>query len=163
MDIVVVLLPFVLAGIAVIFIAFSGGPGRAREVYLTRGGRGFKVGIPLVYVLLGVVVPAAVIANRPESKGGVGPLRTEELTAREERGKELFRQSCASCHDLDAVQARGVTGPDLDEIGQVDHRRVLNAIRNGGTGQGRMPAGLLSGEDAEVVAEYVSRVAGRSQ
>ena len=33
----------VLAGIVVIFIAFSGGPGAAREAYLTRGGRVFTV------------------------------------------------------------------------------------------------------------------------
>ncbi len=163
MDIVAVLLPFVLAGIAVIFIAFSGGPGRAREVYLTRGGRGFKVMVPLLYVVLGIVVPAAVIASRPESEGGVGPLRTAKLTEGEERGKLLFRQTCASCHNLDAVNARGVTGPDLDEIGQVDQRRVFNAIRNGGTGQGRMPAGLLGGEDAQAVAEYISKVAGKAQ
>jgi mono/diheme cytochrome c family protein len=38
---------------------------------------------------------------------------------------------------------------------------VLNAIENGGTGQGRMPAGLLQGEDAEDVAAYVASVAGQ--
>ena len=60
-----------------------------------------------------------------------------------ERGKQLFRQQCASCHSLAAVNARGVTGPNLDEIGEVTPERIHNAIRNGGTGQGRMPAGLL--------------------
>ena len=60
-------------------------------------------------------------------------------------------QTCTSCHNLDAVQARGVTGPDLDELGALDEQRVLNAIKRGGTGQGRMPANLLSGEDAEAV------------
>ena len=37
---------------------------------------------------------------------------------------------------------------------------MLNAIKNGGTGQGRMPTGLLEGEDAEEVASYVAKVAG---
>ena len=59
------------------------------------------------------------------------------------------------------MNARGVTGPDLDDIGEVSQERVLNAIRNGGTGQDRMPAGLLEGEEARDVAEYVSEVAGQ--
>jgi mono/diheme cytochrome c family protein len=161
MDVLAILLPFVLLGIAVVFVAFSGGPGAAREAYLTRGGTLFRVVIPLVYVGLGVAVPAAVIASRDEAEGGVGRLREASLSSTEERGKELFRQTCASCHDLDAVNARGVTGPDLDELGQLDQRRVLNAIRTGGTGQGRMPAGLLEGDDARAVAGYVAKVAGK--
>ena len=39
--------------------------------------------------------------------------------------------------------------------------RVKTAIRVGGTGQKRMPAALLEGEDAEAVANYVSEVAGQ--
>ena len=39
--------------------------------------------------------------------------------------------------------------------------RVLQAIKIGGTGQKRMPAGLLEGEDAEAVAAYVTAVAGQ--
>jgi mono/diheme cytochrome c family protein len=102
-----------------------------------------------------------VIAARGEAEGGVGALRTEEAGERLENGKELFIASCKSCHNLDAVQARGVTGPDIDELGGVDRERVLNAIENGGTGQGRMPAGLLRGQDAQDVAAYVERVAGQ--
>jgi cytochrome c553 len=160
MTIVVVLLPFVLLGIAVIFIAFSGGPGAAREAYLTRGSRLFRITIPILYVGLGIVVPAAVIASRGEAEGGKGRERTTSISPKLERGKTLFRQTCASCHTLDAVNARGVTGPDLDDLGQLDKKRVLNAIRIGGTGQGRMPSGLLTGRDADDVAAYVAKVAG---
>ena len=39
MEVLAFLIPFVLLGAAVVFIAFSGGPGAAREAYLTRGGR----------------------------------------------------------------------------------------------------------------------------
>jgi cytochrome c553 len=161
MEVLLVLGPFVVLGIAVIYIAFSGGPSAAREAYLTRGGRGFAIVMLVLYLGLGVAVPAVVIAGRGESEGGVGPLRTEEASARDEEGKELFVATCKSCHNLDAVQAQGVTGPDLDELGGLDRQRVLNAIENGGTGQGRMPAGLLEGEDAENVAAYVARVAGQ--
>ena len=45
--------------------------------------------------------------------------------------------------------------PRRDRRGR-PRQRVRNAIRIGGTGQKRMPAGLLQGEDAEDVASYVS-------
>jgi cytochrome c551 len=156
-----IIAPFFLLGVGVLFIAFSGGPGAAREAYMSGGRRSFPLVILVIYLALGVAVPAAVIASRGEAEGGVGSLRTEEANERLANGKELFIATCKSCHDLDAVQARGVTGPDLDELGGVDRERVLNAIENGGTGQGRMPAGLLQGEDAQDVATYVARVAGQ--
>ena len=92
-------------------------------------------------------MPAVVIASRGEAEGGVGKLRTDRAHRDEKEGKRLFRQTCWSCHNLDAVQAQGVTGPDLDDLG-LDRQRVLNAIKRGGTGDGRMPAGLLQGEEA---------------
>ena len=161
MEAALFLLPFLLLGIAILFVAFSGGPGRAREAYLTRGNRVFRVAIPLIYIALGVVVPALVIASRDEAEGGTGRLETAELSANEEEGKTLFRTACASCHNLDAVNARGVTGPDLDEIGEVTPERIVGAIENGGTGQNRMPARLYEGEEARKVAEYVAAVAGQ--
>jgi mono/diheme cytochrome c family protein len=162
MDVVLILLPFVLIGIAVLFIAFSGGAGAAREAYLTRGGRLFRFVVPILYIALGIGVPAAVIASREEASGGSGQLRDKQLkNAKLERGKTIFMQTCASCHSLAAVDARGITGPNLDQIGEVTPQRVLNAIRIGGTGQNRMPKGLLQGEDAKDVALYVSSVAGK--
>ncbi len=160
MQVLLVLVPFIVAGLVVIFIAFSGGPAAAREAYLTRGGRGFRVSMLLLYVVLGAAVPAVVIASRGEAEGGVGKTRTTALTDDEKDGKRLFRQTCWSCHNLDAVQAQGVTGPDLDDLG-LDEQRVLNAIKRGGTGDGRMPAGLLQGEEARHVALYVTKVAGQ--
>ena len=161
MDVLIVLVPFVLAGLAVVFVAFSGGPSAAREAYLTRGGRIFTISMLLLYLALGVAVPAAVIAGRGESEGGTGSLRSVEPTSTEELGKELFIQNCKSCHTLAAVQAHGVTGPNLDDLAPLDKQRVLNAIKRGGTGTGRMPPGLLEGEDANAVATYVADVAGR--
>jgi mono/diheme cytochrome c family protein len=161
MEVLIVLVPFVLAGVAVMFIAFSGGPGAAREAYLTRGGRIFTISILLLYLAFGVVVPAAVIAARGEAKGGTGSLRADSISSKEEEGKELFIQNCKSCHTLEAVQAHGVTGPNLDDLTGIDKQRVLKAIETGGTGTGRMPAGLLEGEDADAVATYVADVAGR--
>ncbi len=161
MEIVLVIAPFVVLGIGVLFVAFAGGAGAAREMYLTRGGKLFTFTIVVLYLLLGVIVPAAVIASRGEAEGGVGALRSESLTTADEHGKTLFIQNCKTCHTLAAVQATGVTGPNLDELGALDKERVLNAIENGGTGQGRMPAKILQDENAEEVAGYVEKVAGQ--
>ena len=161
MAVVAFLVPFVLLGVGVIYVAFSGGPGKAREAYLTKGGRFFRFSIVLIYVVLGVAVPLLIIAGNEESEGGTPPLQHEDASAQLEEGKELFRQTCTSCHTLAAANARGVTGPDLDDIGEMTEERVLTAIKVGGTGQKRMPAGLLEGEDAEAVAAYVTAVAGQ--
>ena len=161
MELLAFLIPFVLLGGAVLFIAFSGGPSGAREAYLTRGGRGFKLAIPLLYVVLGVVVPALILVGRGEAAGANGALRAADLSEDEERGKDLFSQHCASCHNLDAVNARGVTGPDLDEIGEITPERIIGAIKSGGTGQDRMPANLVPEEDARLIGKYVSKVAAR--
>jgi hypothetical protein len=162
MELLAFLIPFVLLGSIVVFVAFSGGPGRAREAYLTRGGTAFKLFVPVAFVVLGVGVPALVLANRGEAGGGTGSLRTTQLTTAEANGKSLFRQRCASCHTLGAVNARGVTGPNLDRIGKVTPARIRTAIRIGGTGQGRMPSNLLSTPDAHDVALYLTKVAGRN-
>lgn len=161
MEVVAFLAPFTLIGIGVIFVAFSGGPGRAREAYLTKGGRFFRFSIVLIYAGLGLAVPALIIASREPSEGATPPLKHEEASSELEDGKELFRQTCTSCHTLAAANARGVTGPDLDAIGEMTEERVLQAIKLGGTGQKRMPSGLLEGEDAEAVAKYVTAVAGQ--
>jgi cytochrome c553 len=161
MEVLIVLAPFVVAGLAVMFIAFSGGPSAAREAYLTRGGRVFTLSMILLYLGLGVAVPAVVIASRGEAEGGTGSLRTKEVSGKDEEGKKLFIQTCKSCHTLAAVNAHGVTGPNLDELGGLDKQRVLHAIEIGGTGDGRMPPKLLTGEEADAVATYVAHVAGR--
>src|SRR3954447_1452252 len=152
---------FLALGAAVAFVAFYGGPGGARPAYLTRGRRGFKIAIPILYVGLGIAVPALVLANGKASEGSGGALASNEGNSQFNHGRNLFRQACWSCHTLKAAGAQGVTGPDLDDIGPVSKQRVLNAIRIGGTGQGRMPAGLYQGKDAAAVADYVSTVAGR--
>ena len=158
---VVFVCAFLALGAAVAFVAFSGGPSKAREAYLTSGRRFFRIAIPIIYIGLGIAVPAVVIANAGQGRGGTPQLSGKSDTGDIGHGKTIFRQTCASCHSLAAVNARGVTGPNLDNIGQVTPQRVMNAIRIGGTGQGRMPQNLLQGKDAQDVAKFVSSVAGR--
>jgi mono/diheme cytochrome c family protein len=78
-------------------------------------------------------------------------------------GQELFQTNCGACHTLVAAGTDGVVGPDLDDrFGQgaasedtfaATRDIVLNAIENGVGG--RMPAGILTGEQAKETAEFV--------
>ena len=165
MKVLVFLIPWILVGIGVLFVGFSGGPGQARQAYLTRASRTFQISMLVIYLGIGIAVPAIILTSRTEAEGATNSLQTKHPTSQIQSGKTLFRATCASCHTLAAVNARGVTGPDLDRIGLQDNKasitRVENAIRIGGTGQNRMPAGLLQGENAVDVATFVSSVAGK--
>jgi len=161
MAVAAFVLGFLALGAAVAYVAFWGGPGGARQAYLTRGRRGFRIAIPIIYVGLGIAVPALVLADGNAAKGEGGALASQEGDSQFNKGKGLFRQSCWSCHTLKAAGARGVTGPNLDELGQLSPQRVETAIRIGGTGTGRMPPQIQTGDNAKAIAYYVSQVAGR--
>ncbi|QQK75838.1 cytochrome c [Salicibibacter cibarius] len=61
-------------------------------------------------------------------------------------GAEIYEENCLSCH---GENMEGDSGPEIEGQG-VDE--VMTAIEEG---PGSMPEGLVSGEDAEAVAEYV--------
>jgi mono/diheme cytochrome c family protein len=84
-------------------------------------------------------------------------------------GARLFDENCAGCHSLDAVGAHGSAssvgsreqrdGPNFNERGE-EVEAVLYAIRNGGFSSGPMPQNIVTGEDAQKVAEFVAEHAG---
>lgn len=103
------------------------------------------------------------------------PAEGAEVPAALQEGKDLFQTNCGSCHTLYAAETDGNFGPDLDELLaptgppadesaiEATEGRVLNAIEEGidsETLPGRMPGGILTGEQAEEVAEFVARTAG---
>jgi len=165
MSWLIFLAPFVVVGVLTIVFAFSGGTRRRsrrrRRASSSGTGTALKVGVTVVALGLGLAVPAAVIASRSAGLGRSSQLADQDLSLQLREGKVLFGQNCASCHSLSASNARGATGPDLDQLGRLSDERVLNAINNGGTGDLRMPAGLLEAQQAEAVSAYVSAVAGR--
>src|SRR3569832_2502500 len=91
---------FLALGIAVAYVAFWGGPGGARQAYMTRGRRGFRIAIPILYVALSIAVPAIVLANGDSGLGSGGSLSDKKASAQHDRGHDLFRQACWSCHTL---------------------------------------------------------------
>jgi len=161
-------------GVGVFFIAVRGGPAGARDTLQTqsRGGRkALNLMFVIVYVGFGTVLPFVFLhGNNANASGQVGGIR---LTAAEKAGRELFGQHCAVCHTLAAANAIGKVGPNLDTI-QPSEQLVLHTIANGCLqsppssdaqetclGQGTMPAQIVQGEQAQQIAEFVSKVAGK--
>jgi mono/diheme cytochrome c family protein len=101
-----------------------------------------------------------------------------DIPADLQSGKTLFDTNCGACHTLYAAETDGNFGPDLDVLLapagppegptaaktiEATEGRVLNAIEAGvdsSTTPGRMPGGIIDGEQAEEVAEFVARTAG---
>jgi mono/diheme cytochrome c family protein len=161
----VFVLAFVALGLAVVFVAFSGGPRGARR---PRGApsraarRTIVLGVAIVVAGLGVAVPLAVglVNSDDHAKNAPGGI---DLSAAEASGRSTFAKYCSTCHTLKASNAVGKVGPNLDVL-HPPKALVLDAIKNGrARGQGQMPAGVVDGQDAQDVAAYVAAVAGRSQ
>lgn len=122
-------------------------------------GRGrFAVVTGLCCAVFGVALPALIIGidrDRPRSAGGA------RLARAQVGGRDLFTANCSSCHTLAAAGAAGTVGPNLDRL-KPQAALVVNVIEQGRmTARGRMPAGLLSGPNAQRAARYVAAVAGR--
>ena len=84
----------------------------------------------------------------------------------DQRGAELFAERCGGCHTLEAAGALGsgtrvvrTQGPNLDERA-TSAEDVLYAIRNGGFSGAIMPQQIVTGEDAELVADFVAKYSG---
>jgi len=154
---------WLFVGFSLFLIAISGGPREARErVFQSQSRRGRRttaVVIVIVCLAFGVALPALVIANdQHQSKAGRADIK---LSAAEKRGRVLFGHTCNECHTLAASKTVGRVGPNLDDL-RPPEPLILNAIQQGrARGVGRMPAALLEGRDAQDVAAYVSKVAGR--
>jgi mono/diheme cytochrome c family protein len=146
----------------VLAFAFSGRAGaRYRRDAPTRAGRRFvAVMVTIVIVLLGVAVPLAigVVNSNDHAKNAPGGV---DLNAAQTNGRAVFGKYCSTCHTLKASNAVGKVGPNLDVL-HPPKGLILDAIAKGrARGQGQMPAGLVDGQDAQDVADYVAAVAGR--
>jgi mono/diheme cytochrome c family protein len=117
----------------------------------------------LVVLVLGIGIPAWAITR--EGSQSVA----EEVPSSLQEGKDLFVINCGACHTLAKAGTDGVVGPNLDELlappsasapaPNTIKPRVLSAINNGVGG--RMPKGVVTGQQAEEVANFVAQVAGQ--
>ena len=69
-------------------------------------------------------------------------------------GKKLFLNNCAACHALLDAQSSGNIGPNLNEIKPAKDQIIHNVTR--GIGVMQAFEGILSSEEIEAVAHYVS-------
>lgn len=157
MTILIIAAAFIALAIFAVLAAMRSGPSKGPEP--SGGNAGFVV-VMLVITAFGLGVPAYAIVNNAEEKDDEA-ISGIQLTAAEVEGRDMFRQNCATCHTLEDAAASGAVGPNLDELRPAPELTV-NAIQLGrARGQGQMPAGLLAGQDAEDVANYIAAVAGR--
>lgn len=94
-----------------------------------------------------VLVPLAVAGCGPG--GGVGRGAGPPATSPE----ATFVRDCGSCHTLSSAGTHGTAAKNLDDV-RPSAAAVLQAIR---TGPGGMPADLVRGREAALVARYVAR------
>jgi mono/diheme cytochrome c family protein len=86
-------------------------------------------------------------------------------------GAVIFSQRCAGCHTLSYAGTRGsaanvrtreiVNGPNFDVRCERPIARVVYAIENGGFSGAVMPQNIVVGKQAQAVAEFVAKYAGR--
>ncbi|TFE03902.1 cytochrome c551 [Jeotgalibacillus salarius] len=100
---------------------------------------------------LGVALGSAVLLGA--CGGGEEEATDTGSSAGEMDPEEIFIGNCSGCH---GDNLEGASGPNLQEVGsRLSQDEILNVIQQG---QGSMPAGLIEGEEAEVVAEWLSEM-----
>jgi mono/diheme cytochrome c family protein len=86
------------------------------------------------------------------------------------RGAELFDTHCSGCHTFSAAGAQGgafkikdrerVDGPSFDARKETV-AQALYAIRNGGFSGAIMPENIVTGDEAQAIAEFLAEYSGR--
>ena len=84
----------------------------------------------------------------------------------------LFYERCSGCHSLAVANSYGskptsqleggerTNGPNFD-VREVSRDDALYAIRNGGFSGAIMPANIVVGDEAEVLADFVASYSGQ--
>jgi mono/diheme cytochrome c family protein len=100
-----------------------------------------------------------------------GDIEVPESDQTAHKGAELFYERCSGCHTFKAANAYGskperqlqggerTNGPNFNQRKE-SRDDVLFAIRNGGFSGAIMPANIVTGEDADAVAEFLDKYSG---
>ena len=113
-----------------------------------------------------VVVAAGAVACGSEGISSQISSQPENV----QHGAQLFSDRCSGCHTLAVVGAQGTTlnvrerervdGPNFKTRNETPDN-VLYAIRNGGFSGAIMPENIVVGKDAEDVAAFLAKYAGK--
>jgi mono/diheme cytochrome c family protein len=84
-------------------------------------------------------------------------------------GAALFVEHCSGCHTFSAAGTEGSAtkvktrenkdGPNFDQRAE-SAEDVLYAIENGGFSSGPMPQNIVTGEDAQKIADFIAKYSG---
>jgi mono/diheme cytochrome c family protein len=111
---------------------------------------------------------AAAAALTVAGCGATGHEAIDTVAAKSASAKTLFTSNCGGCHTLAAAGAKGATGPNLDDAwacaaSQGFKRSTFRDVVRGQIAYASppMPRDLVTGEQADAVADYVATVAGQ--
>lgn len=115
----------------------------------------------LMAVIFGLMLVLGACGGDDDAQESADPAETDDAESEEtddeggevsdDAAEEMYQESCASCHGDDL---EGSVGPELDTIGaDLSADEIEEVIEEG---QGSMPPGLLSGDDAEQVAAWLA-------
>lgn len=102
------------------------------------------IGLIIVLSFVGVNIGPDTASENGEEENG----EEQQFDDPIELGESIFEGNCAACHGGDLS---GGAGPALN-TGEHSDEDILNAISEG---PGTMPENLVSGEEADAVAEYI--------
>lgn len=165
---------WVVLALGVFFIAIRGGLAGARETLQSQtplGRKVLRVMFAIAYIGFGLVLPIVFLTgNHAKASSQIAGMK---LSPAEKRGRVLFGQHCGVCHTLHAANTVGKVGPNLDMLrppeSLVLHTITYGCVQNPTSsndpqaclGQGTMPANVVQGKDAQDVAAFVGKVAGK--
>ncbi|MEH7416774.1 cytochrome c [Neobacillus drentensis] len=87
----------------------------------------------------------------PKQSQPVSAKGSETASASDGNAADIVGKNCITCH---GDQLQGGAGPALTKIGsKYDQSEIENIIKNGKNG---MPAGVISGDDVNIVAKWLS-------
>jgi mono/diheme cytochrome c family protein len=164
MAVLVFVLFWVLVAIGLVYLGLRSNRKPGSDINTSRGGRTYwYVIFAVVMIGFGVGLPVAASLGRQNDSTSVPAVDINELTEGQEHGRELFGKYCKVCHTLEAANAVAQVGPNLDTL-RPTKALVLDAIQNGRSrGNGAMAADLVSGQDAEDVADFVAAAVGSEE
>ena len=155
---------WVIVATGLVYLGLRSNRRSADAVNTARGGRAYwYVSFAVVVILFGAGLPVVSAIGHSDTSANVPTADISNLTDDEEDGRQLFGRYCKICHTLEAANAVAQVGPNLDSL-RPTKELVLDAIHKGrARGNGAMAADLVTGEDAEHVAEFVSLAVGKSE
>ena len=163
---------WVVVAVGLFFVAARGGLGGARATIspdTRRSGRVLGVVFTVVALAFGIALPVALLVGNKDNAQGQIAGSSSPLGRSPARSSS---EATVPCAIRSRRERDGKVGPNLDMLkapaSLVLHTVTYGCLPNAPSGsneqclgQGVMPANVVEGSDAQNVAEYVARVAGR--